>query len=199
MNIVNVGYDSTNYYVVGQGSARLLIDIGWPGTVAKLDAQLKRKDIARRDIPWLLTTHFHPDHAGAAQELKNVGMGLLVMEEQRSAIATLKTWMKPSNHYVDIDERDNRVIAIADSRAFLRSLGIDGEVVPTPGHTNDSVSVLLDDGSAFIGDLTLPTMADAGAFDTVRQSWVLLRSKGAKQVFPGHGPAPRPLPPIPDA
>ncbi len=199
MNIVNVGYDSTNYYVLGQGSARLLIDVGWPGTLAKLDAQLKRKDIRLGDIPWLLTTHFHPDHAGAAQELKNAGLRLLVLEEQQSAIATLATWMKPSNHYVPIAEHDNRVLALSDSRSFLRTLGIDGEIHATPGHTDDSVTLLTDDGSAFTGDLTLPTMADETAYDTVRNSWMLLRDKGAKQVFPGHGPAPRPLPPIPDA
>ena len=35
MNIVNVGYDSTNYYVLGLNATRLLIDVGWPGTLPK--------------------------------------------------------------------------------------------------------------------------------------------------------------------
>jgi hypothetical protein len=29
-------HSSTNYYLVGQDFDRLLIDIGWPGTVPKL-------------------------------------------------------------------------------------------------------------------------------------------------------------------
>ena len=33
MNIVDVGYDSTNYYVLGASSNRLLVDVGWPGTL----------------------------------------------------------------------------------------------------------------------------------------------------------------------
>jgi hypothetical protein len=31
--IVNVGYRSTNYWVVGAGASRLLVDIGRPGTL----------------------------------------------------------------------------------------------------------------------------------------------------------------------
>jgi len=30
MNIVNVGYDSTNYYILADTTPRLLVDIGWP-------------------------------------------------------------------------------------------------------------------------------------------------------------------------
>lgn len=36
INILNVGYSSTNYYLIGQNSAWLLIDSGWPGTLPKL-------------------------------------------------------------------------------------------------------------------------------------------------------------------
>ena len=55
MNIVNVGYASTNYYVLGQRNPRLLIDVGWPGTLPHLLANLKRKDISFQDIHYLLT------------------------------------------------------------------------------------------------------------------------------------------------
>ncbi len=43
MNIVDVGYDSTNYYVLGASSNRLLVDVGWPGTLPRLLAMLKPK------------------------------------------------------------------------------------------------------------------------------------------------------------
>ena len=36
MNIVNVGYASTNYYVLGASTNRLLVDVGWPGTLPRL-------------------------------------------------------------------------------------------------------------------------------------------------------------------
>src|SRR3954463_5329981 len=107
MNIVNVGYDSTNFYVLGANTNRLLIDVGWPGTLPKLLAMLKRKDILFQDIRYLLITHYHPDHAGLAQEVKAKRLQLMVLEQQIPAIPMLKTYMKPINRYVEITQADN--------------------------------------------------------------------------------------------
>jgi glyoxylase-like metal-dependent hydrolase (beta-lactamase superfamily II) len=121
MNIVNVGYDSTNYYVLGASTSRLLVDVGWPGTLPKLLAMLRRKDILLQGIGYLLITHYHPDHAGLAQEVKAKGVRLIVLEQQLPAIPILKTYMKPINHYVDITLHDNLVMSVHESRAFLKS------------------------------------------------------------------------------
>jgi endoribonuclease LACTB2 len=193
MNIVNVGYDSTNYYLLGAGANRLLVDVGWPGTLPKLLAMLKRKDIALKDIGYLLATHYHPDHAGLAQELKAQKVRLLVLEQQVSAIPLLKRYMKPINPYVDITLHDNLQLTIGASRVFLGGIGIAGEIVWTPGHSDDSVSLVLDQGAAFTGDLPPPGFVDESAADMVQQSWERLRSLGATAVYPGHGPV-RPLP-----
>jgi glyoxylase-like metal-dependent hydrolase (beta-lactamase superfamily II) len=40
-------------------------------------------------------------------------------------------------------------------RIDLRPYGVEGQIVPTPGHTPGSQVVLLDDGDAFVGDLLL--------------------------------------------
>lgn len=94
MNIVNVGYDSTNYYVLADTRPRLLVDVGWPGTLAKLEHQCKRTSVNLADIKHFLLTHYHPDHAGLAQELKRTGCKLIVMENQVAAIPVLRTHMK---------------------------------------------------------------------------------------------------------
>src|SRR5687768_6440760 len=120
MNIVNVGYDSTNYYVLTDTSPKLLIDVGWPGTLPKLQHQCKRMGIQLVDIKHFLCTHYHPDHAGLAQELKRSGCKLIVVEDQLPAIPILKTYMKPEHHYIDIDLTDNITISLNDSRAFLQ-------------------------------------------------------------------------------
>lgn len=52
----------------------------------------------------------------------------------------------------------NLVITCAESRAQLAQIGIPGEIVHTPGHSDDSVSLLLDDGSIFTGNLTHPAV-----------------------------------------
>jgi endoribonuclease LACTB2 len=191
--IVNVGYRSTNFWVVSAGRSRLLIDLGWPGQSAQLLANLERKDIPLNEIVYGLATHYHIDHAGAAQDLKNKGMRLLVTSEQVAAIDVMKQWVKPSDNYTPITSHDNTVITCDASRPFLAKLGFAGELVHTPGHSDDSVSLVLDDGSAFTGDLTLESMATELDAVTVSASWTALRDRGASTIYAGHGP-PRPMP-----
>jgi endoribonuclease LACTB2 len=195
VNIVNVGYDSTNYYVIDGGKGRLLVDVGWPGTMGKLAAMLKRKGTGLERINYLLATHYHPDHAGLAQEVKNRGVRLMVIEGQREAIPLLKQWMKPEMRYLDIDLRDNTAVTLTESRAFLAKLGIAGEIASTPGHSDDSVTLVLDSGDAFTGDLQGESRADESAIAAVRKSWEKVRAMHAKVIHPGHGPShPVPVP-----
>ena len=188
MTIVNVGYRSTNYWVISAGRSRLLVDLGYPGTMGTMRANLKRMGVPLEEVRYGLATHYHIDHAGLAQELKNAGVPLLVLESQVNAIPLMKAWTKPQDQYVDIAMHDNVTISCAESRKLLGQIGIAGEILHTPGHSDDSVSLLLDDGAAFTGDLTHPALAgedDAGA---IAASWRLLRERGAARIYPGHGP-----------
>jgi len=188
VTIVNVGYLSTNYWVVSAGKSRFLVDLGYPGTMGAMRGRLKQMDIPLNEIRYALATHFHIDHAGLAQELKMEGVGLLVMETQIAAIPLMKQFTKPQDHYLDISLDGNVTIPFSESRTLLSNMGIPGEILPTPGHSDDSVSLLLDDGSAFTGDLTPLEHAWGEASELVKASWQLLRERGAKRVYPGHGP-----------
>jgi ribonuclease/clavin/mitogillin len=105
--------------------------------------------------------------------------------------------MKPSDRYVDITLHDNVRLTIDESRAFLMSIGVPGTIISTPGHSDDSITLVLDEGSAFTGDLPSPSLVGTDALDTVNRSWDLIRSLNATVIYPGHGPA-RPLPPAID-
>ncbi len=188
VTVVNVGYRSTNYWVVSAGTSRLLVDLGWPGTMGRLRANLRRMDVPLQEIRCGLATHYHIDHAGLAQELKLAGVPLLVLDVQVSAIPLMKQWIKPQDNYVDITMEGNLTISFAESRPALEQIGISGEILHTPGHSDDSVSLLLDDGSAFTGDLTHPTLTGEDDAAVVSASWRLLRERGAARVYPGHGP-----------
>ncbi len=187
--IVNVGYRSTNYWVVSVGSERLLVDIGWPGSMGKMRANLNRMDVPLQEIRYALATHYHIDHAGLGQELKQAGVPLLVLDVQVSAIPLMKTWIKPQDNYVEITTDDNVTISCAESRVLLAQIGIPGEIVHTPGHSDDSVSLLLDNGAVFTGDLTRQQFVGVEDADVVTASWQRLRERGATRVYPGHGPA----------
>lgn len=188
MNIVNVGYDSTNYYVLADSKPRLLVDVGWPGTLPKLMAQCKRMSIQLADIQHFLITHYHPDHAGLAQELKRAGCKLILIDIQIPFVPLLRQHIKPEYHYLEIGLDDNLQLSIEESRTFLAGLGIQGEIIHTPGHSDDSVSLVLDEGAAFIGDLTHPLMLTDDETDTAHGSWAKIRALGAKTIYGGHGP-----------
>jgi endoribonuclease LACTB2 len=185
--IVNVGYRSTNFWVVSAGKNRLIVDLGWPGRAAALFANLDRMGVPLAEIRYGLATHYHIDHAGAAQDLKLRGVPLLVLEEQVHAIPLMKQWAKPADNYTEITTHDNVVISTGESREFLKRIGIDGEIIHTPGHSDDSVSLVLDIGCAFTGDLTMEVMVSKEDPEVVARSWQLLRDRGVTTIYAGHG------------
>ncbi len=188
MNIVNVGYLSTNYYALDISGGKLLLDCGWPGTLPQLLAELKRKGVAVNDIKYLLVTHFHPDYAGLLQELKNFGAKLILLENQIDFIAPLTELVKTKNHqYLEIRRGDNIILKFEESRKFLSSLGIAGEVIHTPGRSDDSITLILDEGFAFTGDLTPGFMISMEENRPAVESWDKIYQHKITRVFPGHG------------
>lgn len=190
--IVNVGYRSTNYWVVSSGTSRILVDLGWPGTMETMRAQLRRMDIPLPELRCGLATHYHIDHAGLAQELKQAGVPLLVIDLQQEWIPRMQNHVKPADRFTEIALHDNTVIPLAASREFLAGVGIAGEILHTPGHSPDSVSLLLDGGEVFTGDLTHPTFTPEHEAEVTNASWQRLRDHGATTVYAGHGPV-RPI------
>jgi len=88
--------------------------------------------------------------------------------------------------------RTRAVLGTLVGVSFLAAIGIDGEVVATPGHSDDSVSLVLDEGAAFTGDLTPLSMAEPHNAAALESSWRRLRQLGVTIVYPGHG-SPRPI------
>ena len=87
-------------------------------------------------------------------------------------------------------------IAVKDEGLSLEEYGLAGRLIHTPGHTSGSLSLLLDSGEAFIGDLAmssrnlrfgpgLPLFAEN--YEQVKQSWQKLLDLGAKMIYSGHG------------
>jgi endoribonuclease LACTB2 len=187
VSIVNVGYRSTNFWIVSSGTSRLMVDLGWPGTIGTMRANLERMGVPLNEIRHGLATHFHLDHAGLAQDLKLLGMRLLVPDVQRELLPHIADHVKPADGFTPITTHDNVYFPLDRSREILAGIGIDGDIVHTPGHSDDSVSLLLDDGSVFTGDLTHPMFATEETMDAVTASWQALIHRGATTVYPGHG------------
>jgi len=187
MNILNVGYLSTNYYLIDIKSGKLLVDCGWPGTLPQFSAELKRKGVLIQDIKYFLVTHFHPDHAGMTQELKNLGIKHILLDVQVEHVSQMTEFFKTKNHpYIQITTDDSINLKVAESRKLIAGIGLQGEIIHTPGHSDDSVTLILDEGFAFTGDLHPAFMLTED--DVVsRTSWDKIYQYKIARIFPGHG------------
>ena len=103
--------------------------------------------------------------------------------------------MKPANAYLKIQLAHNLNLSCAESRKFLRSIGLDGEIIATPGHSPDCVSLITDEGLAFTGDALSPA-ATQDSQSQVEAVWAALAAHRVRLIYPGHGPL-RPMPGAP--
>jgi glyoxylase-like metal-dependent hydrolase (beta-lactamase superfamily II) len=187
MNIIHLTYDSTNYYLMQMSTGWIMVDTGWAGTLSKLLHLLKQKDIPTAAIYYLIITHFHPDHAGLVEDLKDHGAKLLLHEHQLPALAKLTQYFKPQHGFRPIQGQNDIVVSSEESRALLLKAGVKGGLVPTPGHSDDSISLVIDDCCAFTGDLQHPTAVSEEKRSIVEVSWQTLRQYGVQRIYPGHG------------
>ena len=185
MKIFNVGYKYSNYYLIDAGQYCLAIDIGWPGTMNDYGRQLRPTGKRVQDINYLIVTHFHVDHAGLVQELKDKGVKFVLFDVQIRNVAQMETMIQKKISYKPINLDDNIIITIPESRKFLQSIGLSGEVIHTPGHSDDSITIFLDSGDAFIGDLQ-PEHQIMEDDIISKNSWFRLKKLGVKSVHPGH-------------
>ena len=190
--VTKLKYGNTNTYFIRGAKGSILLDTDYAGTLQMFYKEIKKNGISLKDITCVLATHYHPDHMGLVGELVSMGVKYLVMDTQ-----------VPNLHFSDeIFSRDKtlrilpsvpkdkaEVIACKDSRAFLAALGIDGEIVSTPSHSEDSITLVLDSGDCFVGDLEPMEFMDGYEENKALQSdWEKVMSFSPKVIHYGHAP-----------
>ena len=182
-------YGNTNTFFISNGLGGILIDTDWAWTLSAFYKAIKSKDIKIEDIHYLIITHYHPDHMGLASELIELGVKLIVVDVQCDFVHCSDNIFKKEKHRIYKPIPDDRisVISCKESRYFLGQLGISGEIIYTPGHSDDSISIILDEGIAIVGDLdpidNLPAYTEN---DVLGNSWKKILSHDLKVVFYGH-------------
>ncbi|EFK10868.1 metallo-beta-lactamase domain protein [delta proteobacterium NaphS2] len=199
-----------NSYIV-QGEGTILIDGGAPKNSGRFVAACEKLSLKPETVALIVLTHGHWDHIGSAAEIKEITGAQIAMHRdekdclEKSRILTppgVTLWGKlfvrimalflPRIHV----PKSTVDVVLDDEERSLADYGIPGSVLATPGHSKGSVSVLLNTGEAFVGDLAmsgfplrvrpgLPILAEN--MEEVRKSWKRLLSKGAKRVYPAHG------------
>ena len=210
----------TKCYLLECEGGFIQIDTGYPKNYQKYKRNLKNKlNINVDEIKYLILTHHHDDHAGFATKLLEESNATLIVHEKALRylrMGTSEVNSQPLNRRVKVVFRifnkfhkfqytplklDKNIIIIPDSNKkneFIKDIGVEGMIIPTPGHTEDGISIILNDGSVFPGDNTMnawyfnllglkkrPLFIQD--FNLILKSWEGYIKLGGERIFPAHG------------
>ena len=206
--IVQIPMMSSNAYVVANGRNAILIDCGMKKKEKKILAALEGMRLSPDDIKLIILTHTHYDHAGSLKALQEI-TGAKVLAHQAEAACLEQGYCafpKGTMWFPKIMSAIGRALNkwvgrytpvapdIAISKRFdLKPFGVDGYVLPTPGHTAGSLSVIIEGRHAIVGD-TLFNIFKRSVYppyandqEILLKSWKKLLETGCEHFYPGHG------------
>ena len=188
MRIHELKYSNTNTYLIVGERTKILFDTGWAGTFPAFCQSMGELGIPVQDIDYILISHFHPDHMGIAQDIADLGATIVIADVQQAYVhAADEVLMRDAKaSFRPIDDDAVQVLPVAESRGWLHGLGIEGEILHTPGHSDDSISLMLDSGELFVGDLNPLYELDLHRGTTIGESWDKLFALKPTKVYYGH-------------
>lgn len=205
---IRLGLD--HCYII-QDEGVMMIDGGAPNQARAFSKALKRASIQPGEVQIIVLTHGHWDHIASANDIKEITGGKIAMHQRekdclekslKPGVPGVTAWGRIVSRIsamllplIRIPATDVDVI-LGDEGLSLAEYGIPGKVIHTPGHSMGSVSVLLETGEAFVGDMAvnmfplslgpgLPIFAED--LRKLKESWHLLLDEGAETVYPAHG------------
>ncbi len=182
-------YGNTNTFFIKNGSCGLLLDTDWAGTLPLFYKEIKAQDIAFDDIKYVMATHYHPDHMGLISELMEKGVRLILLDVQKEHVHYSDEIFRRDSRlcYTPLCEEHAVIMTCKETRNFLKEIGINGECIYTPGHSDDSISLMLDEGIALVGDLDPIDFVEAYADHPVlKKSWEQILKFRPHTVYYGH-------------
>ncbi len=187
-SITELKYSNTNTYLIRGSMGYILFDTGWAGTFPLFCRALGERNISAQDIKYMIISHFHPDHMGIAQNIAELGVTIVVLDVQQKYIHAADIILSKDKRldFLPVVGDRIKIISFAESREFLRTAGIAGEILHTPGHSDDSISLILDDGSLFVGDLNPLYELELHKGTEIYESWKYLLARNPVKVYYGH-------------
>ena len=200
---VKLGYVSS--FVIESEKGAILVDAGYPNKEKILWDFLADKNIKASDIKLIIITHGHMDHVGSLKNIKEkTGAPVLIHADEGPLLAQ---GMTPGVHFtINIlnklirMEKGSKVTPVKpdiliDEEFDLNDYGVNGKVIPTPGHTSGSLTVIVEGKHAIIGDgaMKFPLLSRsykpivAEDMEKVFQSWHRIIEEGVETIYPAHG------------
>lgn len=189
VEVSQLKYGNTNTFFIRDTNGGVLIDTGYAGTLCAFYKEIKTHSIKLSDIAYVLATHYHPDHIGLVSELMKKGVKLLLVDTQVEYVHFADEIFSRDKRldYKPINVDDSIILECNESREFLQSIGIAGEIISTPSHSYDSISLILDDGRCFVGDLE--PIEYLGGYESnhrLKKDWNIVMNYNPKIIYYAH-------------
>lgn len=180
-----------------------LIDAGSPGKEKSILQQLKR--FSQKKLELIIITHAHFDHYGSAAALrKETGARIAIsktdaidMEEGRTRLDSVRSWGRVGKFLLPLAEavtrpKPTKPNILLQDKDSLSSYGLPAYIRYTPGHTKGSISVILSDTIAFVGDLIVSQPKTkvqcyfANNWEEIKESLRLMEKIDPSIIYSGH-------------
>ncbi|MGB8982105.1 MAG: MBL fold metallo-hydrolase [Anaerolineales bacterium] len=224
MKPVSVPLSMSSIFLFPCAGGYLQVDTGYEHDYPAYRRRLAGLGIRVDHVRYLLLTHHHDDHAGFLNELTRAASVIIIAHEQAAPllqsgkndkshgggyvnsfiklVAGLKMRLDPrwTLTFPPFTLRENDILMSGDDNQVLRQFGVAGQILYTPGHCSDHISLVLDSGEAVCGDAAASFLLWAGTryctvfmtdMDQAYRSWQGMLDAGARIIYPAHG---RPFP-----
>lgn len=206
--IIRILSGRSNVFLLTNGVKCLLIDTSVSRLWTKLQKQLDKLNITT--IDYLILTHAHFDHAANANRIKKKFNASVIIQKNEAVYLLNGDNILPQGTtfltQAIMDIFGKRLFSkfkyepcnpdlLIDSDFDLKELGYNAYLIHTPGHTIGSMSLIIDDEIAIVGDAmfgvfkwsVFPPFAEDK--DLMIRSWGKLLNTKCLEFIPSHGTA----------
>lgn len=206
--ILQVLSGRSNVYIVLKDEYVILIDTGKESAFRKLSQNINLLGLSVNKITHLILTHTHFDHCQSAKKIKDNSVCEIVVS-YISEDTINKGYAKLPKGTTYITRQISRLGRLIGKRKFgytpfKPDILIQGDyvlnntdnrikIIETPGHSDDSISILLDREIAIVGDAMFGVLKNSifppYADNTYKmiKSWNRLLNTDCDVFLPGHG------------
>ena len=215
--MLNVGNRIMNTYLYQIAGGYVMIDTGYEKHFNSCNKKMCKQTLSAKDIKYIFLTHVHDDHVGFINNMIKENKNLKVIMSPKG----IETFRKGQNSFeggcvgrlsylfclfmkmlgigqhtfppIKKEYEDNLIFISDENKAELEEI-LNGTIVETPGHTDDSISLLTKDGYLFCGDAAMngfPSKNNIiiwiGNKEQYTKSWEKIISLNPNKIYPAHG------------
>lgn len=206
--IIQILSGRSNVFLLTNGKQKILVDTSPKNKWPKLEMQLVNLKIVR--IDYLILTHTHFDHAANACKIKEKFNSKVIVHKEEAQYLSTGDNIVPigTNPFTRILVKlfAKRFLQgcryepcgydiLVDSSFDLKEFGFNATIIPNPGHSIGSVSAIVDNEIAIVGDAMFgifPGSVFPPYASDVKQmidSWGVLLKTDCSVFLPAHGSA----------